>query len=113
MARTPIEIVGYSAELPIELHPGADPDEEDALYERVRNGLAEYEDALDPPLCVTLTRRGPLPVDAKQLEAILSICRDAVVDVLGVASDHPRVRWVSHQSEGPYALLVEVRPEPR
>ncbi len=112
MTRSKIEIVGYSAELPLELHPGASEEDRDDHYERVRNGLAEFEDLLDPPLTVTLTRRGPLRVPDPQLEELLSVCRDAVVDVLGVPSDHPRVRWFFRQSEGAYALLVEVRPDP-
>ncbi len=111
MTRAKIEIVGYSAELALEIHPGASAEDDDDHYERVRSGLAEYEDLLDPPLCVILTRRGPLRLPEAQLEDLLSVCRDAVVDVLGVPSDHPRVRWIYRQSEGPHAVLVEVRPE--
>ncbi len=95
------------------MHPGASPEDQDDHYERVRSGLEEYEDVLEPPLRVTLTRRGPLRLPEDQIEGLLSVCRDAMVDVLGVASDHPGVRWTYRQSEGSYALLVEVRPEER
>lgn len=110
MTRRQVELTGYAVEVPIELLPGASPEDEDDRYERVRRELVEYEDAIDPPLWVTLTRRGPLPLDPEDLDEVLATCRDAVVDVLGVASDHPEIHWSYRQTEGSYALLVEVRP---
>jgi hypothetical protein len=105
-----VELTGYSVEIPIELLPGASEEDEEERYERIRRELVVYEDAIDPPLWVTLTRRGPLPLAEEDLDEVLSVCRDAVVDVLGVASDHPQVYWSYRQTEGSYALRVEVRP---
>jgi hypothetical protein len=113
VARSDIGVAGYEVEIDIEIHLGAGPEEEEQQYERVRRALVDYEDALAPPLWVTLTRRAPLPVPLEALEGVLSICRDAMVDVLGIAADHPEVAWSYRQLEGPYALVVEVRPEPR
>jgi hypothetical protein len=110
MTRRKVELAGYSVEIPIELLPGASSEDEDERYERVRRELVDYEDAIEPPLWVTLTRRGPLPLHKQDLDEVLATCRDAVVDVLGVASDHPEVDWSYRQTEGSYALLVEVRP---
>lgn len=103
------EIDHYVVELAMDLAPGATENDEDERYERIRHALVQYEDAVDPPLRVTLTRRAPdrLPMD--DLLGVLSTCRDAVVDVLGVASDHPGVDWHYDQEDGAAALVVEVR----
>lgn len=113
MSRPDVGIAGYEVEIDIEIHLGAAADQEEEQYERVRRALSAYEDAVDPPLWVTLTRRAPLPLPIESLEGALSTCRDAMVDVLGVAADHPQVAWSYRQLQGSYALIVEVRPEPR
>lgn len=103
-------VTGYEVEIEMELHLVATDEDEDDCYERVRVALSQYEDALAPPLCVTLTRRAPSPLPEDELECVLSVCRDAVVDVLGIAANHPGVAWQSNQLLGPAALIVEVRP---
>ncbi len=113
MARPEIGAGGYRVEIDLEIHLGAGAEVEEEQYERVRRALVAYEDALDPPLWVTLTRRAPLPLPIEKLESVLSTCRDAMVDVLGVSVDHPQVAWSYRQIEGPYTLIVEVRPDVR
>lgn len=101
-------VARFEVEIAMELPLGANDEEEDEQYERVRLALVQYEDAIDPPLRVTLTRRAPELLPADELVGVLSICRDAVIDVLGVASDHPGVDWQYRQAEGPHALIVDV-----
>lgn len=103
---------GYAVEIAMELHRGAPVEVEDEQYERVRAAMVRYEDAFDPPLCVLLTRRAPLSVTTEELPDVLSACREAVVDVLGVAADHTGVAWEYRQCHGPAALIVEVRTVP-
>lgn len=102
------ELDHYAVEIGIELPLRASDEQEDEIYERVRLALVQYEDAIDPPLQVTLTRRAPDRLATDDLLGVLSICRDALVDVIGVASDHPAVEWHYGQLEGQPALIVEV-----
>jgi len=102
------ELSGYAVEIAMELHRGADAELEDEQYERVRAAMVRHEDAMDPPLRVVLTRRAPQGVAAEDLPDVLAACREAMIDVLGVAADHPGVAWEFRQSEGPAALVVEV-----
>ncbi len=99
---------GYQAVVPMALQPDATADELDACYERIRFALHDREDEVDPPLTVTLCRRAEVPLDEEDLSAALEICRDAMVDVLGVSADEPGVEWRYRQSTGTEALVVTV-----
>jgi len=101
---------GYSIEIEMRIGLGFDDEEAEQQYERVRFALQRHEDEIDPPAVVRLTRRAPRAMPAADLAAALSVCRDAMVDVLGVPGDHPDVEWVFEQAPGPEALLIEVTP---
>ncbi len=101
---------GYSAEIPLRITATPDSDAAEEQYERVRRALQRYEDALDPPLRVELTRLGPHLLPEPALEEALSTCREAMVDVLGVAADHPDVVWSYRQQQSETeGVRVEVR----
>jgi len=99
---------GYQAVIPMPLLPDATAEELDDCYERIRFALHDREDEVDPPLTVTLCRRAEVALGDEELSAALEICRDAMVDVLGVSADEPGVEWLYRQSTGSDALMVTV-----
>ena len=90
------------------LQPDATAGELDDRYEKIRFALHQREDEVEPPLTVTLCRRAAAALAEEDLAAALEICRDAMVDVLGVAADEPAVEWRYRQSTGSEALVVTV-----
>jgi hypothetical protein len=90
------------------------PEELDRQYETVRVALQAHEDELDPPLTVILTRAASDTLSPADLETALFTCRDALIDVLGVAADEPGVTWVYAQrraTEEAVCVAVTVREE--
>jgi hypothetical protein len=80
-------------------------------YERIRAALEEIEDEFETPVLVVLTRIDRHPLDEARLAAALRICRDAVVDALGIPADDPGVAWRQRQEPvvGKAALRIEIR----
>ena len=104
------KIEGYRAEVVLPVDAAEGDALADEQYEAVRRALHEYEDAVDPPLVIVLTRCSPDVVAVDKLPDELSVCRDAMIDVLGVAADHPAVSWQYRQRSGKgLSLVVEVR----
>jgi hypothetical protein len=106
------KIEGFELRLAIQTGLDLEAEAGDAQYEEVRFALGEFEDRIDPPLTVTLTREAAASLDESDLREALQTCRDAVVDVLGVASDEPGVTWRYEQRRAEVeGVHVEVRAE--
>ncbi len=108
---------GFAARIALRTPPRCADAELDLQYETVRFALQEYEDAVDPPLTVTLIRESAEVLGEEDLRAALFTCREALVDVLGVAADAADVTWCYAQRHAAEeAVVVEVRkgaPAPR
>ena len=64
------------------------------------------------PVVVTLTRVAPRSLDSDNLVSACKATRDGVADWLGVADNHPSVRWeYAHRSAGAGVYAVEIRIE--
>lgn len=101
---------GWTAHIPLRTAPHRSDDELDQQYERLRLALQRYEDAVDPPLTVTLTREAPDTLGEDDLHEALATCREALVDVLGVSADAADVTWrYAQRATADEALGIEVR----